>query len=237
MALAPSQSGADQQVRDRRDECDHDACDASYRIVDGVAGHCSQECAHRHRGRAFLNTFRFDHRFCATCFAQLKDVDSPSDHWRNRKQDPVEYAIEQGGKFVDAGGGELVLDATDCEHQKTIDPEQVTGFQSFREHGTIGLVHHETPAGVPNETRRGTICDACGNATLTEADDILRRSNLKLVVQNLLAAGEAVYDEGQTDHELTPAALVDELRRQFDADGELDFALAVGVSIHATGGY
>lgn len=53
--------------------CDHQGLDAhTYR------GFCSPECYHRHRGRKLLNRFRDDHRFCFTCFRQLKRVEKAS---------------------------------------------------------------------------------------------------------------------------------------------------------------
>ncbi|MCF2208650.1 hypothetical protein KVP02_13490, partial [Halobacterium salinarum] len=193
----------------------------------------SQDCADRHHGHRFLNTLRYDHRYCATCFARLKDVHSPSENWQTRKREPVEIALEQGGKFVAAGDGTLELDATACEHHQTIDPEQVTGFQSFTSAGTIGEVRKETPAGMPDDTRQGTICSVCGNASLSESDDILRRADIKAVARNLLAAARSVYAEGQTEHELTDQVFVRVLREQHEESGGLDFALAAGRGIHA----
>lgn len=232
MSLASTpQHDLEQRVHD---DCDHPDCSQSYQVTDGVAGHCSQRCADRHRGQKYLNTFRHDHRYCATCFARLKDVHSPGDDWRARKKSPLEYAVDQGGRFVDAGGGELVLDATDCGHKQTIDPDQVTGFQSVSEHGTIGLVLEETPDSTPNETRPGTICGACGNATLIESDDILRRRNIKTTVENLLEAAREVREEGQTTHSPTKEVLVARLREQYDTSGEFDFPRAVGRAINAT---
>lgn len=235
MSLAsPPQHNLETGVQ--HDDCDHPDCTASYPVTDGVAGHCSQRCADRHRGQRFLNTLQHDHRYCGTCFARLKDVHSPSDQWRSRKQSPLEYAVDQGGRFVDAGGGTLALDATDCGHKQTIDPGQVTGFQSVSEHGTIGLVLEEAPDGAPNETRPGTICDNCGNATRNEVDDILRRRNIKTTVENLLEGARDVREEGQTTHSPAKDVLVATLREQYDTSGEFDLPRAVGRAINTGGG-
>ncbi|MDL0127090.1 hypothetical protein [Halobacterium salinarum] len=225
-----------QEHRRQTDECDHPDCSSSYAIQDGVAGHCSQDCADRHRGHRFLNTLRFDHRYCATCFARLKDVHTPTDDWRERKQEPVEIALDQGGEFVDAGDGTLELDATACEYETTIDPDAVSGFQSFTSAGTIGEVREETADGLPDDTRQGTICAVCGNASLSMADDILRRGDIKAVARNLIAAARDVYAEGQTEHKLTRGVFVRVLREHHQQSGGLDFALAVGRALHARSG-
>lgn len=144
-----------QEHHQETDDCDHPDCSHKYAIRDGVAGHCSQDCADRHRGHRghrFLNTLRYDHRYCATCFARLKDVHTPSGDWRDRKRDPVETALDQSAEFVDAGDGTLELDATACEYETTIGPRAVSGSQSFTSAGTIGEVHKETQEGMPGRS-------------------------------------------------------------------------------------
>jgi len=40
-------------------------------------GYCSESCYHAHQGRKLLNTLTHDHKFCATCGVQLKEVAKP----------------------------------------------------------------------------------------------------------------------------------------------------------------
>jgi hypothetical protein len=65
------------QQSSETDECDHPDCTTEYTPVKGVDGHCSPECAQRHRGHRLLKLLKHDHRFCYTCFRQLKEIDRP----------------------------------------------------------------------------------------------------------------------------------------------------------------
>lgn len=54
--------------------CEH--CEG--RRQDG-ASFCSTECRYRHKGENVLRNIRFDHRFCSTCYRQLRDIEKPPD--------------------------------------------------------------------------------------------------------------------------------------------------------------
>lgn len=57
-------------------ECDH--CGAPRSPETSVRGSfCSADCFYRHKGANVLAKIRDDHRLCATCFRQIKEVESP----------------------------------------------------------------------------------------------------------------------------------------------------------------
>jgi len=59
-------------------ECEH--CSGERDMYDSVEGSfCSKECYHKHRGGKFLNTLKYDHRYCHGCLSQLKEVERPTD--------------------------------------------------------------------------------------------------------------------------------------------------------------
>jgi len=43
-------------------------------------GYCSQDCYERKQAHDLLHNLKHDHRFCHACFAELKEVDRPSDN-------------------------------------------------------------------------------------------------------------------------------------------------------------
>lgn len=60
--------------------CEREDCDEQFSEQTAVKGsYCSRECFHRSKGANALSEIQRDHRFCATCFRQLKDVTPKSD--------------------------------------------------------------------------------------------------------------------------------------------------------------
>lgn len=69
--------------------CERDGCDGEYPPQAAVKGsYCSLDCYHRAKGAKALSRIRRDHRFCASCYAKLKDVEMPTDE-ELRTVDPV----------------------------------------------------------------------------------------------------------------------------------------------------
>jgi len=61
-------------------------CGDSFPAAAAIKGSfCSSECVDRHRAEKeatrILNQLQYDHRFCFTCFRQLKDVYLPESRW------------------------------------------------------------------------------------------------------------------------------------------------------------
>lgn len=53
-------------------------CDGYRNPRKSVRGsYCSDDCYFRHRGRKALKNLEKDHRFCRTCFAQVKEIEDP----------------------------------------------------------------------------------------------------------------------------------------------------------------
>lgn len=73
-------------------ECSHPDCPSTYPLSEDVNGHCSRECALRHRGYRLLELIKHDHRFCYTCFARLKEVDPIPEEVRRNMEPVVESA-------------------------------------------------------------------------------------------------------------------------------------------------
>lgn len=81
---------------------------------------CSTRCyeVHRRRKRArdLLNTLRYDHRFCATCFRKIKTVDRPpADRWGLPDcligyEDATHHAVE----------GELTISVDDYGRERLV---------------------------------------------------------------------------------------------------------------------
>lgn len=58
-------------------DCDRDECDDEYREGAGHAGFCSDVCWARATSARLLDIVQHDHKFCASCFRQLREVIPP----------------------------------------------------------------------------------------------------------------------------------------------------------------
>lgn len=71
----------DRQERPNRDQTNPPtcaSCDAYRNPRKSVRGsYCSEACYFRHRGQKALKNLEDDHRFCRTCFAQVKEIEDP----------------------------------------------------------------------------------------------------------------------------------------------------------------
>ena len=62
----------------RTGECGRSECDAEFPVHGAYKGaFCSRQCHLQHRGQKALNVIRNDHRWCATCFRKLKEIERP----------------------------------------------------------------------------------------------------------------------------------------------------------------
>lgn len=75
-------------------DCGAPDCDTNEPTDAGPIGaYCSPECSHRHHGRKLLNLLKHDHRFCYTCFRQIKRVDDVPEHKRRSLGRVTESAV------------------------------------------------------------------------------------------------------------------------------------------------
>lgn len=102
---------------------------------------CSDHHKRRKRARDLLNTLRYDHRFCATCFRQTKTVDRPpSDQWGLPDcvigfEDPTEHAtegdltisVDEYGRERIAGHSEKICECGNTSHVQ-VDRDLQTRF-------------------------------------------------------------------------------------------------------------
>lgn len=198
-----------------------------------VAGSfCSTTCLARHQGQKLLNKLESDHRFCYTCFSRLKTIDEPTDDWKHEKTSRVKSALDQGGTFIAGDNGQLVLNATQCEYSKTIDIQQVIGFQYGTEHATTGVVEDKVDDYIVIE-RRGLIC-RCGNIHHANREAAIQHSDIRTVARNFIHSLYLLHEGVVHDKHIDASRLVAELKDQVGAE-DWDFALAVGHAIQGDG--
>lgn len=132
---------------------------------------CSGTCWYRHKGRKILDQIESDHRWCATCFRQIKTVLKP----------PISDSIDVEGP----------------DHAGRVDtgPKDVlVGWQFATEHTTWGL---DDVADDEYRTldRQRWSCE-CGNVDPSERDDILEDVEIDVVLQNLYYCLQGMAETG-----------------------------------------
>lgn len=66
-------------------ECSFDDCDDTVPEHGGVRGqYCSRDCRYRDVAAGLLETIRYDHRFCASCYRQIREVYPPGRRLNSR---------------------------------------------------------------------------------------------------------------------------------------------------------
>ncbi|GGM64409.1 hypothetical protein J2752_000434 [Halarchaeum rubridurum] len=208
------------------DECARDDCDVEFDVHRGaVAGsYCSRDCAWRDQG-GVLKTIVHDHRFCATCFARIKETVSPDDDWRERHASALESALDQGGEFVAGEGGQMVLDATDCDHHRVTSVDAVIGVQYLTDQADHGL--RSLPS--PDASDRATwapICQ-CGNTDHSHHEPEFDGEDTVARAYNLIALLEFLRDEDKAPRSPDGAALMRNVR----VDGEVSWRRAIGAAL------
>jgi hypothetical protein len=188
---------SDTRPRSQTYTCKRDACRGVVTPGAAIEGYCSHECQLRAQGQRLLNLVKHDHRFCYTCFRQLKEVhDVPA--WRRRRLDPVTESV-------------------------------VTGYQSRTEHAQLGERREQRPGTLPDDTRRGTICE-CGQTSHRDREGLIQSSNIKTVARNLYATLETLGEEGQHSSCVEYLPLVRVLYAQYQHDPGYDFPTAVALA-------
>lgn len=202
-------------------QCSGPDCDDSaepHELVDG--SYCSLRCSRRDDGEAVLRNIEYDHRFCTTCFRQLKEIEKP-DASTSIVVGPVDHdAVEPTVR--------------DC----------LVGFQYRTRHARTGEIEgraHVERTDAPAQDRpispgdrlamTGTICE-CG--TTDHRDDYLRGehvTNVRNAAERLCGILDWLGREGQDDRTVHAATLVESLTESVRRDGEPDWALAVGRAV------
>jgi len=213
------------------DTCADRECANEFRFAEAVAGSfCSSECFYRHRGRNIRTEIAADHRFCATCFGTLKEVNHSSDEWLTQKGSRVNTALEMGAEFTGGFGGQLTLDCTDCDGlARPTATDAVIGQQHPTER-TVMVTDRE-PVGDEQDWRRRTRgrwgC-TCGAIDHRVHDDACERAEREAVVMNLLRTLSVFYNEGAAPHRPSTDVLFETLREH-----GRDWDLAIGRSVYA----
>ena len=101
-------------TQERRYDCSFADCDGDRTPSTSVAGsYCSEECATRAVGRAFLRDVEHDHRFCWSCFRQRKEVEKPPDEIkRGRGRHTAEAIVGYEYHTEHISGGDYGLECT-----------------------------------------------------------------------------------------------------------------------------
>lgn len=202
-------------------ECSRSDCDHEYAEPLAVEGSfCSERCATIHRGEKLLTNIRHDHRYCHSCFRQLKEIERP----------PSEYTLIPGPVDHDA----LADEAKNC----------IIGFEYITEHATLGLLDRtrRQDATVDRQdsvhpadelTMSGTVC-ACG--TTDHRDDYVRDEELtsiRAAARRLCTVLEHLGREGQHDKTVNASVLLDAVKQTRDVgtDSGLHWPLAVGRAV------
>lgn len=209
-------------------------CDSAYESHDPVAGsYCSLECYYRDKGEGVLHDIQQDHRFCSTCFRQVKTVEHPPDQWLEDASSILKTALDAGAEIV-GREGQLTLDATDAETKRSTAADSVVGFQYPTEFTTFGedLTPEERRRRLEdqptaNRSMRGTWGCECGAVDLADHDRTLELVEGHFVFLNLLRCLLTYYREGAIEQRPSKDRLFDAFRehgREFDlAIGEALF--------------
>ena len=162
--------------------CRH--CNGSHDATATVGGSfCSERCLYRHRGEKALRRIAADHRYCATCFRQLKTVDRPDDR-----------------VLEDAGVSKLTRSA-------------FVGLQSRTEHAVDGVDEREPVGAVRDRPIKftRTSCE-CGTVDPSDRHAVLRELDPKQTVQSLWACLVALERDGTLQKRPSKDAYLQALR-------------------------
>jgi len=205
-------------------ECDYANCDKTRPKWEQFEGFCSRECRHKAKGNEVLEHIKHDHRFCATCFRPIRDIQKPSSEWIDIHGSPVQVAIDSGAKLTSIpqdlqekadGGVQLnsLLDYTD-----------VTG--GMRKVNTDSVIGEQYPTEYTERTPYGWSC-VCGNQDHWHREPAIIDSDIEEVITFLYYALQQLFQEGQLNQSPTKSELFDGLREHWK-----DWEYAIGRSLH-----
>lgn len=203
-------------------------CDDQYPQTESVAGSfCSQDCHLRSKGEGALAQIDSDHRFCSTCYRQVKTVERPPDAWVEDATSMIQAALDAGAT-VTQYDGHLALDATDAATRRRTAGESVIGYQypteSARPAEDIRPVQGTDR--IERTQTRGVYGCECGAIDLRKHDGTLASIEGADMVFNLAACLRHLHAEGALQRQARVGPLVDALLES------KDLSLAVGASLY-----
>jgi hypothetical protein len=158
-------------------------CDGPREAAASVGGSfCSERCFYRYRGEKALRRITSDHRWCATCFRQLKETTRPDDT-----------------ELQDAGVSKLIR-------------QSFVGFEDPTEHAVEGVddrEHRDNPYRWTEFTR--TSCE-CGTVDPTDRHAVLRDLDPKATMQSLWQCLVALEKYGTLQQRPSKPAYIEALR-------------------------
>lgn len=143
---------------------------------------CSERCLYRHRGEKALRRIASDHRWCATCFRQVKETTRPDD-------------IE----LQDAGVSKLVR-------------QSFVGFEDPTEHAVEGVddrEHRDNPYRRTAYTR--TSCE-CGAVDPNDRHAVLRDLDPEATMQSLWQCLVALEEHGTLQRRPSKPVYIEAIR-------------------------
>ncbi|WP_049986845.1 hypothetical protein [Halobellus rufus] len=143
---------------------------------------CSEHCLYRHRGEKALRQIASDHRWCATCFRQLKTTHRAADH-----------DLETAG--VPGSVRDIFI-----------------GYQYRTEHAIDGVDerdHRDNPYRHTEFTR--TSCE-CGTVNPTDRHAVLRDLDPKATMQSLWQCLVRLERDGTLHHRPSKGAYIEAIR-------------------------
>jgi len=179
-------------------------CDDEFAAGTAFHGsYCSAECYYRHKGRDIIRDIKQDHRWCATCFRPLKEVEEP----------PEGHSV-----WVEGPRG---------RPDENVQEDVLVGYQ-YRTETTEWVVDEQDMpnAFLPLEHSRWG-CD-CGAVDPSTQSDTLRHVHAETVIDALYACLEQLAAEDNVAHEPSRGALFDALREE-----PWDWPHAAGAAIYA----
>jgi len=193
--------------------CSREGCEQTRTKATSVDGsYCSQRCSDLATGKNLFKHIKHDHRFCHSCFRQLKEIERPPAH-QSLVVGPVDHDTV-GDTFRDV----------------LVGYEHMTEHAEFGESSTTFVDHDDSqrPDG-PNAVVTGTIC-TCG--TTDHRDEYIREEHVTSVSDAALRLCniiELLGREGQHDKTIHVQQFIDELA----AGDSLDWEISIGRAVQS----
>jgi hypothetical protein len=201
-------------------QCAREACDQTRTEATSVGSYCSHRCHYLATGRELLKHIRQDHRFCAGCYRQLKEIERPP------------------------AGQRVYIGPVDHEPLRDTVKNCLVGYEYITEHGELGQrsrslsgtqnhVEEDVDAVAPADqwTVSGVVC-SCG--TTDTRDSWVRDAavvSIEAAAHRLCDLLELLGREGQHDKTVHAPTLLETVQ----AGDEVNWQLAVGRAIDADG--
>lgn len=215
--------------------CDADGCEETFTEGTAIRSRfCSLDCFYRDKGRTALNQIESDHRFCATCFRQVKTTSEPSEDWTDRGASPMDAALANGAVLANADG-EITLDATECSDARPTATDSAVGYQYPTENTTF-VVDTADATGPYRHLTRTWGC-RCGNVDLGERHGVLEDVEIDTMLPSLWRCLVTLVEAGAigSDDVDVNAQLKERLLRGAREHWR-DWEFTIGYTLYGAGG-